>query len=788
MTPPRTCSKIALVPHFLTLLLLIAALAVPAAADWAQWRGPDQNGRVAAELPEGAFDLEVVWKRDLGSGYSGLSVVGDRLLAMYTDGKDDLLVALEPSTGEELWRYRVGDMTPNPGPSHEGPLSTPVSDGNYVYAVGSDVRLFAVSLDDGTEVWSVPLQETMEAKRPFFGFTSTPVLAEGLVIQQVGGPQAGIAAFDASSGEMRWKAVTGEVEYRSPVLGQLGGRSQVIAFFEDKTYGFDPASGEELWSLDWKSNGSNTPLVVGDDRLLLAADSETALFQVTAEDGNFTLSELWRNSDFKNSFATPVQVGDQLYGFNRSFLTAVDLATGERTWRSRPPGGSGLIAVGDHLAMFGADGHVVFVKASAEGYKEAARVAVSEDGSYTAPIYSDGHIFVRNLKEIAAVRPKAAESVAEAAAEPTNDFEAFVRRVGNTAYKDLLVRQFMADAPSFPLVENDSLLHFVYWGEAEDVALRGSMLNFGQEVPMERIEGTDVFYYTVEVEPGGRWEYQFIVDFENRIADPMNPRRVPGNNRSGELSELDLSGREQPAWVRLYEGDTPGRLETFDIMDRTVTVYLPHGYHESTEDYPVVLVQQGSEWLEGGQLANTLDNVSGQEMAPVVAVFIDPRRRSGELLDRAAKDFAGKLAQELRPTLLERYRLSSEASHWAVLGKGDGAGAAVYAALAHPEAFGHAVAFAYAEARNILPAMTEHMENPGDNPAHFAIHWNRDDFRRAQRWDIPEESAALAETLRKHGFRVSGGEVVDGGGWGSWGWRVVPALAEVFPPDASANN
>lgn len=779
--PRRKMPRLALI--LALLLTLIAGNAM--ATDWSVWRGPDQNGRIDANaIPEGALDLEVIWNRELGSGYSGISVLQGHVLTMYGDGTDDVLVALAAETGKEVWSYRIGPMTPGGNGSHAGPLSTPVSDGKMVYGTSSKAQLFAVNLTDGKEAWNVSMADAMGAEKPFFGFTSTPVLVNDLVVVQAGG-DAGLVAFDRQNGEMRWKAASGQVDYRSPILATLGGKEQIVVPFKEKTFGVDPASGDVLWSLDYESAGSATPLVLNEDHFLLSNQSGSTLFKVNG--GGVT--EVWQNSDLKGSFATPVLVEDKVFGFNRNFLTAVNMEDGERAWRSRPPGGRGIIAVDGRLVVFGANGSLVVADASAGGYTEAASAPISDDGSYTAPTFAEGHFFVRNLTDIAAVRPKAKKEVTVAKADPTNAFETFVRRVEGTDHKDMLIRQYMSEVKSVPIVEGDNLVHFVYWGKAEDVAIAGTMADFGSELSMNNVEGTDFYYRSFEVPTGGRWEYHFVVDFENRMPDPLNPHRVPGNNRMGDQSELNLSGRTAPSYVHLYDGDQAGRTESFNFKsellenEREITVYLPHGYDDSTDNYPVVVVQQGDDWMQGGQLTNTLNHVIGDQLPETVAVFVSapPRTAFNELQGRGAGNYADMLANELRSELHERYRLAEEKDHWVLLGRGDGAGAALYAGLKHPDAFGHAVIQSYSTPGRLAAALTKMMEEAGEERTHFAVHWNQHDFRSKQGgWDVAVESRELAETLRKNGFKVSGGETPDGGGWGSWRVSVVPALAAVL--------
>ena len=81
-------------------------------ADWPTWSGPEGNLTSLGNgvFDGGAFALERVWSRPLGSAYSGILVVDGRLTTAFSDGESDYLVALDASTGAEQWRYRISDV------------------------------------------------------------------------------------------------------------------------------------------------------------------------------------------------------------------------------------------------------------------------------------------------------------------------------------------------------------------------------------------------------------------------------------------------------------------------------------------------------------------------------------------------------------------------------------------------------------------------------------------------------------------------------------------------------
>ena len=78
-------------------------------------------------------------------------------------------------------------------------------------------------------------------------------------------------------------------------------------------------------------------------------------------------------------------------------------------------------------------------------------------------------------------------------------------RVGKTA----LVEEFLARHQA-PIVEG-SRCTFLFRGEVDSVAVRHRIVNQPQHVPMRRLEGTDLWYVTIELPAQSRVEYQIEV-------------------------------------------------------------------------------------------------------------------------------------------------------------------------------------------------------------------------------------------------------------------------------------
>ena len=772
---------------------------VAEAAGWTRWRGPNQDGTSTGNriFTDEAFGLDVAWSRPLGLAYSGIAVADGRAVTMFADGEFDWLTAVGARTGEEFWRYKIDAMFPKNGGSEGGAVSTPVIDGDVVYGLGAKGHLFAVRLEDGREIWSLRIDEQLEARRPNWGFATTPLVVGGVLFVQTGGEEGrSLTGFDKRTGKVLWSTGDDVVGYQSPILATLAGREQILAVTNKSVYGIVPETGAVLWSHEHGTavgdDGFSTPVLLGEDRLLLTGQLGSKAFRIEKAEDGFEVEVLWTSKDIERSLATPVYYGGHIYGFDGDFLTCVDPATGEKVWKSRPPGGRGLILVDGHLVIFANDGQVVVVEASPDGYEERARTPVSDSGGYTYPSFADGFILVRNTRDIAGVTvgaaPPAVRDVA-AGIPPRNNFERFVRKVRQIANKRLLVDDFMVSQLRFPVIENGKWVHFVYRGDAEDVAVTGSMTEFQVEEPLERIEGTDLYYRSYPIEPGSRWEYRFNVDFDNLQPDPLNPRRVPGDE--GDLSEVVTPPWEQPAFIKPYEGQKPGRLESFKLVsealgnEREIEVYLPPGYDQGNERYPLLVVNDGKPWLDKAQLPNSLNHLIGRRVAPVIVAFVEQPRPTmrDEFGGAKSGDYVRMLADELVPMLDERYRTLTDPEARGVMGVVTGALMAAYAAVERPDVFGKAGGCSAFLGYPFVEEFLREMESAGakEKPS-FWIVWAHHDLSRED-WgvDLARDSRRLAEALDASGYPVQAWEAMDSAGWGGWRIRAAEVLQGFFP-------
>ena len=744
---------------------------------WSQFRGPVAGGgQLTGALPDEEFGLSLAWSRELGSGYSNISIADGRAVTMFASGDVDIVAAFDPMNGEEIWRYEIGAMKAGHDGSDDGPLSTPAISGDRVFALGPLGQFVALALEDGSEIWRRDLDEET-ATTPFHGFTSSPITAGDLVILATGGEGHALTAFDRATGEIRWSAGDDSATYQTPMMIELGGRSVLVAVTDRFLHGLDPQTGEIRFEVKHTEGGRPeetahaTP--IDDQRFVVTYNRGAAMYRLT----DAGIEELWRSNAFANSLAIPVLVGEHLYGFTGRFLTCAEVETGTIVWRSRPPGGRGLSVVDGRLAVVAASGDLVLVEASPEAYRELARIPAFENGDLATPSFSDGLFLVRNLQRMAAVRVDTSAAPQRAKIDPADhlkgEFGEWVTSVLQLpeAERQAAVDLRFAGVETSPLLEEAGLAHFFWRGQAEDVGLESNEVAPGAANGLLLLSGTDLFVRSAELDPRAQYTYAFTLDYGQPVPDPLNPYTV--DNGFNVVSELRMP--EWPASPHLEppaEDAARGELDTFrfrsEILDNTrqIQVWRPSGYDADPEArYPLLVVNHGDNLLRGGLMRNTLDNLGGASTAPVIAVFV-PRVAGPEYGGPQVDDYVRFLVDELVPHLDRHYKTDGRTR--AIMGPGSAGVTAVYAALQHPQVFQRAAAQSFYPIEPAQERFPELIAATDPGPELVYLVWSRHDYEFPDGRSSQDATTGLAKLLRDGGIEVTEQIADYSPAWGGW--------------------
>jgi enterochelin esterase family protein len=250
-----------------------------------------------------------------------------------------------------------------------------------------------------------------------------------------------------------------------------------------------------------------------------------------------------------------------------------------------------------------------------------------------------------------------------------------------------------------------------------------------------------------------------------------------------------MPGYAEPEHIAEPVGAARGRIEPMEFASeqlgdtRTLEVYLPAGYDEGDQTYPLLLVHQGPDWRTKGLLTNTLDNLIGERVRPLIAVFIPPTRAWWhEAGGTGTEEYIAMLATELVPALEATYRLSPEPADRAILGASSFGITAVYATFLQPDVFGLAAAQSLRLDDVARHELFRRIEEDERHDASFYLDWCRyEDRNQDAGYDLREHGQRTWKALAARGYPLTGGEANDAHGWGGWRARSDELLVALFP-------
>jgi outer membrane protein assembly factor BamB len=392
---------------WLAAALLAVTVVHGGVTDWPQFLGPTRDGHYAGPpLADtwGASGPKVVWRKQVGQGFAGPAVVGNRVIVFHRVGNEEVVESLDAANGNSIWRYAYRTTYRDDFGFDEGPRAVPVVADGVIYTFGAEGQLHAVDFAKGTRLWSEDTMKRFSVPKGFFGAAGSPLVDGDRVIANIGGEKAGIVAFDAKSGKVLWTATDDDASYSSGVSATIAGRRSAVFLTRDSLVGLDPGSGAVQFQRRWRARlaasvNAATPLVIGDQIFVSAQYGPGA--GVLRVNGS-QLVDVWASDDvLSNHYATSVFYNGHLYGFHgrQEFgpsFRAVEFQTGMVKWSQEQFRAGSVLLAGDRLLITREGGELVLAAASPQAFKPIARAQILQGVVRPYPALADGLLYVRN--------------------------------------------------------------------------------------------------------------------------------------------------------------------------------------------------------------------------------------------------------------------------------------------------------------------------------------------------------------------------------------------------------
>lgn len=379
--------------------------------DWPGFRGPQRDSRLTGVQIETNWEQsppKLVWKHRVGPGWSSFAVIGDRLFTQEQRGEEECVVCYDAGTGNEVWSHRDNTRFTELV-AGAGPRGTPEFHDGKIYALGANGKLNCLNAATGKSIWVRDLVQDVDAKIPQWGFSSSPLVAHGLVTVFAGAPEKkSVLAYQADTGDLAWSAGEGALSYCSTQNVTIDGVEQLLIATDAGLSSFVPETGELLWSHPWPSDGVARvvqPARATASDLLIGTGMGvgTRRVSITRDGDKWQTSEQWTTRDIRPYYNDLVIQDEHLYGFDNNLLTCVRLKDGKRTWRARGYGNGQVLLLVDQglLLVLTETGEVALVAAEPDKHHELTRFQAIEGKTWNHPVVAHGRLFVRNAEEAA---------------------------------------------------------------------------------------------------------------------------------------------------------------------------------------------------------------------------------------------------------------------------------------------------------------------------------------------------------------------------------------------------
>jgi outer membrane protein assembly factor BamB len=423
------------------LVALIALWAIALQAEnWPRFRGPTGQG-ISSEknLPlQWSATSNVVWKTPIpGAGWSSPILWNNRLFltAATDEGRSCRILCLDRGTGKILWNTEVftQELSRKEG-KNSFATPTPATDGQRVYAVFGDGSFAAVDFN-GSLVWT-----NREVK--FYsrhGLGASPILFEDLLIMPFDGsnrvPKAGdypnnppeerlgwqipwdqafLVALNTKTGARVWTGKRGlsRIAHVTPNLLQQGDRTELISAAGDAIQGFDPRTGERLWTVYSQGEGVAPSFAMGGGMIFASSGFEKSTIRAvkTGGRGDVTATHvLWEQRKGVPTQSSLLYAAPYLFSVtDGGIVNCYDAKSGDLIWQERIGGKhcASPVLADERIYFLSEEGETVVIAPGPE-FKLLAKNSINEYCQASIAV-SDHKLFIRSDKHVFCIGMKMA--------------------------------------------------------------------------------------------------------------------------------------------------------------------------------------------------------------------------------------------------------------------------------------------------------------------------------------------------------------------------------------------
>jgi outer membrane protein assembly factor BamB len=276
---------------------------------------------------------------------------------------------------------------------------------------------------DGNVVWT-------NTQYPFYsqhGLGASPILYKDLLIMPFDGSspgddkmlgwkkpwdQAFVLALDTASGKERWKGRRGlsRIAHVTPLVARVGETDQLLSGAGNVVQGFNPDTGERLWTVFSQGEGVTPSLVLGEGLVYSASGFEAETVRAVRLDpaarGDVTKTHIaWEQKRAVPTQPSFLYHDGLLYSVKENGIAVcMDGKSGKVLWQERLEGSysASPVCAAGRIYFLAEEGNTTVIEPG-PSFKQV-RVNPLEGHCQASPAISNGRIFIRSDKHLFCIK------------------------------------------------------------------------------------------------------------------------------------------------------------------------------------------------------------------------------------------------------------------------------------------------------------------------------------------------------------------------------------------------
>ena len=400
-------------------VLIVVFAGHASAEDWPRWRGPRGDGtwhgpKLPEKWPEGG--LKPKWKVPIGGGYSGITVVGQRVFVMdrQKEPETERVLCFDADSGQQVWKHEY-PVVYGKLDYGNGPRAAPTWHDGKLFTVGALGECRCLDAATGEKVWSVNYVRDLNGRLQEWGFAGSALIdGDNVLVQPGGKDEHSIAALNRHTGKVVWQSHSDQAGYATPIIVTHNERRQLICWTPSHISGLDPASGKPFWQVPYEiTYGVAIAEPIFQEGLVLVCGywHGSKAIRLGAQPEQAEL--VWEENKFlRGLMSQPLYRDGHVYLLDKRYgVTCFELQTGKKLWddanqttpRGRNPQAT-LVWLGDtdRAIILNEEGELILARLNPEGYSEQSRTKII-GSTWAHPAFAGNRVFARSDSELVCV-------------------------------------------------------------------------------------------------------------------------------------------------------------------------------------------------------------------------------------------------------------------------------------------------------------------------------------------------------------------------------------------------